>query len=77
MVAQQTDILLTGCTGFVGRFVLRELAERFPEKRLAVIIRSSGKKTAQQRWTEEILGSSLFGDVPHDTWGARVQVIEG
>ncbi len=76
MVAQQTDILLTGCTGFVGRFVLRELAERFPEKRLAVIIRSSGKKTAQQRWTEEILGSSLFGDVPHDTWGARVQVID-
>ena len=53
------DILLTGVTGFVGRFVLHELLER-DTKRIAVIIRSSGKKSATQRWTEEIVGSTLF-----------------
>lgn len=56
----EVDILFTGVTGFVGRYILHEILERYPDKRLAVIIRSSGKTTAAQRWATEIMGSTLF-----------------
>ncbi len=58
---EEVDILLTGVTGFVGRYILHEIVERHPEKRIAVIIRSSGKTSAPQRWADEIVGASLFG----------------
>jgi thioester reductase-like protein len=60
MVNDEVDILLTGVTGFVGRYILHEILERHPEKRIAVIIRSSGKTSAAQRWANEIIGSTLF-----------------
>ena len=71
---EEVDILLTGVTGFVGRYVLHELLERNPEKRLAVIIRSSGKTSATQRWATEIIGSSLFG--PWEAELRKVRVID-
>ncbi len=54
------DIFLTGATGFVGRFVLLELLQNPSVANIAVLIRPSGKKTAQQRFHSEIVGSSLF-----------------
>lgn len=59
-MTDEVDVLLTGVTGFVGRYILHEILERHPEKRLAVIIRSSGKSSATQRWAREIVGSTLF-----------------
>jgi nucleoside-diphosphate-sugar epimerase len=65
------EYLLTGVTGFVGRFVLRELLERTPQASIAVIIRASGNKTAVQRF-QELTNTSLFGgfDLSH------IQVID-
>jgi thioester reductase-like protein len=68
----EVDILLTGVTGFVGRYILYELLTRCPEKRLAVIIRSSGKTTAQQRWSQEIQGSTLFAPFSESLQSVRV-----
>ena len=70
----EVDILLTGVTGFVGRFVLQHLLETQPTLRIAVIIRASGKKTAHQRFQEEIVGSTLFASFP-DVLG-RILVID-
>ncbi len=57
------DILITGVTGFVGRFILHAILERaYKNTTIAVIIRSSGKRSAQQRWAEEIMGDSLFAN---------------
>lgn len=71
---QEVDILLTGVTGFVGRFVLYQLLETQPALRIAVIIRASGKKTAAQRFHEEIVGSTLFAIFPEAL--KRVLVID-
>lgn len=57
-------ILLTGCTGFVGKFVLRELAIRIKGSQTSVICLLRGKKgqTANDRWSA-IKDSSLYSHV--------------
>lgn len=42
-------ILVTGATGFLGKHLVRELLERQPTARLALIIRSRPGQTVQQR----------------------------
>jgi nucleoside-diphosphate-sugar epimerase len=69
----ETNILLTGVTGFVGRFVLHRLLET-DTKGITVLIRSSGKRTAQQRFHEELVGHSLFAE--YTTALQSVQVID-
>jgi nucleoside-diphosphate-sugar epimerase len=55
------SLLLTGVTGFVGRFVLHRLLESGVDPRtLYLIIRATGKRTAIQRFQQEILHASLF-----------------
>ncbi len=67
------DILITGVTGFVGRFILHAILERADAPTsIAVIIRASGKRSAQQRWTEEIMGDSLFAQSQEALRGVRV-----
>jgi len=53
------DILITGVTGYVGRFVLLNLLENQPDKKLAVIIRPS-KKSPTERFYEEIICDTMF-----------------
>lgn len=67
-------ILLTGCTGFVGKFVLRELAIKIKTKQTTVICLLRGKKgqTANDRWSA-IKASSLYSHVDL----SRVIVQEG
>jgi nucleoside-diphosphate-sugar epimerase len=64
----EVDILITGVTGFVGRFVLYKLLTDNTDstkQRIAVIIRSQGKRTAVQRFQEEIVNTSLFATIPN------------
>lgn len=42
-------ILVTGATGFVGVHLVRELLERQPEARLALLVRPGRDKTAEER----------------------------
>lgn len=70
-VMTTVEYLLTGVTGFVGRFVLRELLEREPKASVAVIIRASGNKTAVQRF-QELANTTLFAG--HDL--SHIQVID-
>ena len=55
-------ILLTGCTGFVGRFVLRELLEKYRDSdtQILCLLRSKKGQTIQQRWIKEIETDSLY-----------------
>ena len=55
-------ILLTGCTGFVGRFVLREMLERLDLEKDSVVCVLRAKKghSVHDRWTSEICSDSLF-----------------
>ncbi len=55
-------IVLTGATGFVGRHLVQELLERYPEARLALLIRAGRDKTAEQRGAE-IAGEQAGGRV--------------
>jgi thioester reductase-like protein len=44
-------ILLTGCTGFVGKFVLRELLLRSEKKdKILCLLRGKKGQTAEERW---------------------------
>ena len=66
-------ILLTGCTGFVGKFVLLELLLR-AKKDDTIICLLRGKKgqTAQERWTQ-IKSDSLFTGIDFN----NTDIVEG
>ena len=56
-------ILLTGCTGFVGKFVLRELAMRTKASQTVIcLLRGKKGQTANDRWSA-IKASSLYTHV--------------
>jgi alcohol-forming fatty acyl-CoA reductase len=59
----QARILLTGCTGFVGKVVLEELLRRRHELGVAaihVLIRPRRGRTAAQRFDEQVASSPCF-----------------
>ena len=56
-------VLLTGCTGFVGKVVLEELARRRVElgvERVYVLIRPRRNKSAQERFDQNVATSPCF-----------------
>ncbi len=66
-------ILLTGCTGFVGKFVLLELLLRVKKEDLIIcLLRGKKGQTAQQRWTQ-IKDDSLFTGIDF----SNTQIKEG
>jgi nucleoside-diphosphate-sugar epimerase len=66
-------ILLTGCTGFVGKFVLLELLLRAKKDDLIIcLLRGKKGQTAQQRW-QQIKEDSLFTGIDFD----NTQIKEG
>jgi thioester reductase-like protein len=54
------DVLLTGVTGFVGRFILLDLIENHPHTKIGVVIRPSKDKTPVQRFHDEIVYDTMF-----------------
>jgi thioester reductase-like protein len=54
------DVILTGVTGFVGRFVLLDLLEKYPDTTIAVIIRPQKGLTPVERFHKEIVMSPMF-----------------
>jgi len=55
-------ILLTGCTGFVGKFTLRELLLRTePDDLIICLLRAKKGKTGQERWKELQVDSLFYG----------------
>jgi long-chain acyl-CoA synthetase len=69
---QDDLILVTGATGFLGTQVVRELLQREPHARLALLIRPRPGQTPAQR-AEPILQSPDF----HSSDSSRVQVYAG
>lgn len=67
------QILLTGCTGFVGKFVLLELLVRAKkEDKIICLLRGKKGQTAQQRW-QQIKEDSLFTGIDFN----NTQIKEG
>lgn len=54
------DVIVTGVTGFVGRFVLFELLEKYPETNIAVIIRPQKGVLPVERFYKEIISNPMF-----------------
>ena len=67
MVTAETSngvrVMLTGCTGFVGKVVLEELARRRAElgiEQVYVLIRPRRNKSAQERFDQDVATSPCF-----------------
>ena len=61
---KQHEILLTGPTGFLGKVLLALLVERYPElKQLHVLVRARGDRTAEERFSREVLTSPPLKDI--------------
>jgi nucleoside-diphosphate-sugar epimerase len=66
-------ILLTGCTGFVGKFVLRDLLERIPsDSDIVCLLRGKKGNSAEARW-DSIKRNSLY----HFSDLSKVSIKEG
>src|SRR5215471_2851187 len=58
-------ILLTGCTGFVGKVALSMLLHRYGERvgRVYVVVRKGSSPTAEQRFFDKIAPSEPFAPI--------------
>jgi thioester reductase-like protein len=65
-------VVITGATGFLGREVLRRLAERLPEARFVLLVREREGQSAQSR--VEALLAELFAPAQLDGVRDRIEV---
>ena len=74
----QTEILITGANGFVGKVLLALLLDRYPDvKKVHVLLRPRRGVHARERFEKEILDSPPFRDANRNRISDKVQVIEG
>lgn len=57
------DVLITGVTGFVGRFVLLNILENHPTSKIGVLIRPTKDKSAAERFRDEIVLNTMFSSI--------------
>lgn len=69
------NYLLTGATGFVGRFILKELLEKDLTSRISLLIRESNGFSGHQK-AEQLL-TTLFSSAQYQQYLNRIQVFEG
>lgn len=72
-------VLLTGCTGFVGKVVLEALVRRRAElgiERVSVLVRPSRGRTAAERFRQEVATSPCFRAQPAG-WDALCEPVAG
>ena len=78
----ETEILLTGANGFLGKVILALLLDRFPEiKRLHVLVRSRSGLSGADRFAREVLDSPplqpLVQKVGREALAERINVLSG
>ena len=78
----ETEILLTGANGFLGKVILALLLDRFPEiRRLHVLVRPRSGLSGADRFAQEVLDSPplqpLVQKVGREELAARINVLSG
>ena len=78
----ETEILLTGANGFLGKVILALLLDRFPEiKRLHVLVRTRSGLSGADRFAREVLDSPplqpLAQKVGREALAGRINVLTG
>lgn len=81
-IFRDTEILLTGANGFLGKVILATLLDRFPEvARLNVLIRPRPGRTAEERFARDVLDSPplrpLVAKEGRGRVASRVRVLSG
>jgi len=74
---RNSDVLLTGATGFLGKVVLHELIRRRESLgvgKVRVLLRTSGSMTAEKRFDVDIASSPCFGDLDPD-WRDMIEPV--
>ena len=79
-VAEPSDILLTGATGFLGAFLLRSLLDRHPKARVHCLVRGDSEAAARERVVRNLDNHHLLD--ASDEAGtaallARVVIVQG
>jgi thioester reductase-like protein/1-acyl-sn-glycerol-3-phosphate acyltransferase len=72
-------VLVTGCTGFVGKVVLAELVRRRAElgvERVYLLIRPRGRKTVADRFKNDVVTSPCFSRL-EPGWQSMCEAIAG
>ena len=78
-VTRGARVLLTGCTGFVGKVVLEELMRRREElgvERVYLLIRPRRRKTADERFDHTVAPSKCFSRL-EPGWRKQCQPVAG
>lgn len=66
-------VFLTGATGFLGAFILRELLAKFPETKIRCLVRADSPEKGVQR----IKDNAVTQGVWQDSWQGRVEAVCG
>ena len=72
-VTEVKEVLLTGATGFVGRFVLRDLLCMDGELIVHCLIRASGDEHGLQRLRATLEHAEIW----NETFAARIRIVVG
>ncbi len=81
-IFRESEILLTGANGFLGKVILALLLDRFPEvKRIHVLVRPRSELSAEDRFAQEVLDSPplqpLVQNAGREAVRERINVLSG
>jgi long-chain acyl-CoA synthetase len=70
-----TNYLITGATGFVGRYIMKRLLEQHPQHNIYLLIRHGRHITAEERMLR--LLEEVFTAVEIEQYRSRIKVVAG